>query len=53
MVFRWNPKANAYEPADAVGLGRYRDFLQGLLDDGEIATEAVRRRAVKFYGNGD
>jgi energy-coupling factor transporter ATP-binding protein EcfA2 len=57
MVFRWNPKADAYEPtiepADAVGLGRYRDFLRGLLDDGEIATEAVRRRAMKFYGNGD
>ena len=53
MIFRWNTKADTYEPAaelpDPAGLGRYQGFLQGLLEDGEVAIEAVRRTAVEFY----
>ncbi len=53
MVFRWNAKADTYEPSaerdDPAGLGRYRDFLRGLVDESEIEMEAVRRRAVEFY----
>jgi hypothetical protein len=56
MVFRWNAKADTHEPTaelpDPAGLGRYQDFLQGLRDEGEIEMEAVRRRAVEFYGDG-
>ena len=56
MVFRWNAKADTYEPTaelhDPAGLGRYRDFLQGLLNGGEIEMGAVRHKAVEFYRGG-
>jgi len=56
MVFRWNAKTDVYEPTaeprDAAGLSRYTDFLQGLLDQGEVAMEAVRPKAVEFYKGG-
>ena len=56
LVFRWNAKADLYEPTtelhDRAGLGRYRDFLQCLLDEGEVVMEAIRRRAVEFYRGG-
>jgi hypothetical protein len=55
-VFRWNAKSDAYEPTDELPgpaeLDRYKGFLQGLLDEGEVAIEAVRRRAVEFYRGG-
>jgi dsDNA-binding SOS-regulon protein len=51
-AFRWNAKADVYEPTakprDAAGLGRYREFLQGLLDEGKVTLEEVQRQAVKF-----
>ena len=56
LVFRWNAKADTYEPTtelhDLKGLGRYRDFLGGLLDEGEITIEAVRRKALEFCRDG-
>jgi hypothetical protein len=52
-LFRWNAVADAFEATaglpDPVGLGTYREFLQGLLADGVVAIEAVRRRALEFY----
>jgi hypothetical protein len=35
------------------GCGRYRDFLQGPLDEGEVTMEAVRHKAVEFYRSGE
>jgi hypothetical protein len=56
-AFRWNAGADVYEPTakphDAAGLGRYRDSLQGLLDESEVMVEAVRRKAVEFYRGGE
>ena len=56
MVFRWNAETDAYEPTaelhDPAGLGRYKDFVQGLLDEGDVTIEAVRRKALKFYRDG-
>ncbi len=53
MVFRWNAKADTHEPTaelpDPAGLGRYQDFLHGLLDEGEIEMKVVRHRTVEFY----
>lgn len=52
-LFRWDARADTFETTagmpDPVGLGPYRDFLQGLLADGVVAMEAVRRRALEFY----
>jgi energy-coupling factor transporter ATP-binding protein EcfA2 len=52
LVFRWNAKTDTYEPTpelrDLKALGRYRDFLAGLLDEGEVTIEAVRRKAMEF-----
>jgi hypothetical protein len=48
-VYRCNTDADVYEPTakprDAVGLDRYSDFLRGLLDEGKVTMEAIRRRA--------
>ncbi len=56
MVFRWNAKADAYEPTaelhDPAGLDRYRVFVQGLLDESEIEMETVRRKVVELYRDG-
>jgi len=56
LVFRWNAQADTYEPtaelSEPAELSRYRDFLQGLVDEGEIKMEAVRRKAVEFYRDG-
>jgi hypothetical protein len=56
MAFRWNAKADAYERTaelpDPTGLGWYRDFLQRLVDEGEVKIEAVRRKATEFYRAG-
>jgi hypothetical protein len=53
MVFRWNGTSDTFEPIaelrDPAGLAPYRDFLQGLVDDGEVAIEAVRGRAIELY----
>jgi energy-coupling factor transporter ATP-binding protein EcfA2 len=56
LVFRWNVKADTYEPTtelhDPKGLDRYRDFLRGLLDAGEVTIEAARRKALEFCRDG-
>lgn len=35
------------------GLDRYRRFVQGLVDAGEVEIGTVRRRVVKFYEEDD
>ncbi len=56
MVFRWDAKTDTYEPGarqpDLVGLGRYREFLQGLLEEGEKEMGAVRQKVVRYYQDG-
>lgn len=56
MVFHWKAKADTYEPTAELhnpeGLGRYKGFIQGLLDADEIEMGAVRRKAVEFYRDG-
>ncbi len=50
---RWNVKSDTYEPVgdlrDPAGLGRYRDFLQGLVEESQIMAGAVRYKAAAFY----
>lgn len=57
MVFRWNAKTDRYESTslrrDLAGLARYRDFLQGLLEEGEAESAVVRRQVVEFYRGGE
>ncbi len=53
MVFRWNGKEDSFEQTaklrEATGLVRYQDFLRDLLENGEVAMEAIRRRTLEFY----
>ena len=52
-VFRWNAKADRYEPTaelhDPAELGRYEGLIQGLVDDDDVEMEVVRRKVVEFY----
>jgi energy-coupling factor transporter ATP-binding protein EcfA2 len=52
-VFRWDARADVFEATEGLKhpavLRRYTDFLQGLLEDGVVAMEAVRRRVLEFY----
>ncbi len=52
-VFEWDSRADAFrqvgEIPDEKGLAPYRRFVESLLEDGEVLTEAVRRKAVEFY----
>jgi len=46
-------QAGTYDPTaelhDSAELGRYEGLIQGLVDDGDVEVEAVRRKAVEFY----
>lgn len=52
-VFRWNAAADTFEatgelhkPAE---MDRYEGFIQGLVDAGDVETEAVMRYVARFY----
>ena len=57
MVFQWVPKTDRFEQTaelrEPAGLKRYRDFIQGLLDGGTGAVDAVRRKVVEFFRGGE
>lgn len=53
LLFRWDDQADTFARADEVrdeaGLKRYVDFIQRLADEGDVETQAVRRKALAFY----
>jgi len=55
-VFRWNAAADTFEatgdlhkPAE---MDRYEGFIRGLVDAGDVETEAVMSRVSRFYEGG-
>jgi len=54
MVFRWDVRADHFQQTadlrEPAGLKRYQDFVQGLLDAGEIEMEGIRRRFLCLHG---
>lgn len=56
QVFRWNAASDMFEATgelhERAELERYKQFVQGLVDQGEVEMESVRRQVVEFYGDG-
>jgi len=53
LLFEWDRKIDSFrqtgESADAVELRPYRDFVQRLVEEGDVEVEAVRGKVVEFY----
>jgi hypothetical protein len=53
MVFRWNRGTDTFEHTgelrEPASLKRHQDFLQGLLDAGDVEMEAVRRKFLSLH----
>jgi len=56
QVFHWNAASDTFEATgelhERAELERYKQFVQGLVDQGEAEMEAVRRQVVEFYRDG-
>jgi hypothetical protein len=54
LLFQWQPGSDAFErtrpPAEPDGLSRYVQFIERLVEEGEVDARAVRRKVVEFYG---
>jgi len=53
LLYEWEPMTDSFhrvaEPHDVEGLRPYEEFVQRLLDDGDVQAEAVRRKVVAFH----
>jgi len=53
LVFEWDARSDAFrqvgEIPDPRGLEPYRRFIESLVEEGDVLSEAVRRKAVEFY----
>jgi len=53
LLFEWDKPSDTFRQAgdlpDAAELGRYRDFVQRLVEEGDAEVEAVRRKTLAFY----
>jgi len=53
LVFQWERESDAFrqvgEIPDPRGLEPYRRFIESLVEEGDVLSEAVRRKAVEFY----
>ena len=56
LVFRWDAKTDSFSPVGELRqserLAAYQEFLQGLLEQREVESEAVRRSVLEFYRRG-
>jgi hypothetical protein len=56
LRFQWRSEHDDFEQVGVLphedGLGRYEQFMERLVETGEVETRAVRRRVVEFYRSG-
>ena len=56
LLYQWDPKSDSFQQRadveDPAGLKRYVDFIQRMVDKGQVDTGVVRREIVEFYGGG-
>ncbi len=54
LLYQWEAQSDTFEPvsptSDSDDLPRYVEFIERLVDEGEVDTQAVRRKVVEFYG---
>ena len=53
LLYQWEPRSDTFEPvaptSEVNSLSRYVEFIERLVDEGEVDTQAVRRKVVDFY----
>jgi len=56
LVFEWDARSDAFrqvgEIPDPRGLEPYRQFVERLVEEGDVLSEVVRQKAVEFYRSG-
>jgi hypothetical protein len=57
LLFQWRPDSDRFHQTDDIrdptGLERYVEFLQRLVEEGEIDARSMRRKVLRFYESGD
>jgi len=53
LLFQWDPDSDSFtqrgDPSEPESLGPYVDFIDRLVERGEVDTRRVRREVVRFY----